>query len=298
MNDPVLDLVQKHGLQYRHSNQDYLIHCLNPEHPDNNPSMRVDKNSGMFNCFSCGFKGNLFRHFGVFANLVPLQVRGLKQKLKDLHSSHFGIEMPRGSEPIASSMRGISLKTLRHFEAFTTSLVEPLMDRVCFPIYDITGKLRLIVGRHAHSSSGNRYVNYPAGAEVFTFPSVLPQNTRTIVLVEGLFDMLNLYDKGLHNVVCCFGTQTLLNNTKDKLMPYRMQGVTHVYLMFDGDEAGVGATKKLKPILDECGFVSEVCSLEEGTDPGDLSQLEVTQVKSYILAELEQKTYEQTSSSN
>ena len=53
--------------------------------------------------------------------------------------------------------------------------------------------------------------------------------------------MLNLFDKGMENAVCCFGTNTLQNNTKQKLLPFRAQGVTHIYILFDGDDAGTKA---------------------------------------------------------
>ena len=30
-----------------------------------------------------------------------------------------------------------------------------------------------------------------------------------MILVEGIFDVLNLHDKGLPNAVCCFGTRNI-----------------------------------------------------------------------------------------
>jgi DNA primase len=97
-----------------------------------------------------------------------------------------------------------------------------------------------------------------------------------------MFDMLNLYDKGLENVVCCFGTNTLQNNTKQKLLPFKAQGVTHIYLMFDGDEAGQKAAKILKPLIEDCEFVVEIIDLPDGTDPGELSQEDVDATAEYI----------------
>ena len=55
-----------------------------------------------------------------------------------------------------------------------------------------------------------------------------------------------------------FGTNTLQNNTKQKLLPFKAQGVTHVYLMFDGDEAGQKAARSLKPLIEECEFIVEI----------------------------------------
>ena len=66
-------LLNKQEVGYTPSGQDYLIRCLNPEHDDNNPSLRVDRVTGIMHCFSCGFSGNLFTHFG--APESPLEVR-------------------------------------------------------------------------------------------------------------------------------------------------------------------------------------------------------------------------------
>ena len=62
----VYELLKKQGHNLQPSGQDYLISCLNPEHEDQHPSMRVDQATGIFNCLSCGFKGNLFKYYGVF----------------------------------------------------------------------------------------------------------------------------------------------------------------------------------------------------------------------------------------
>ena len=67
------DLLREKKIQYTLSGRDALIHCLNPEHDDNSPSMRVDKVTGIFHCFSCGYKGNLFTFYGAPAS--PLEVR-------------------------------------------------------------------------------------------------------------------------------------------------------------------------------------------------------------------------------
>jgi DNA primase len=94
--------------------------------------------------------------------------------------------------------------------------------------------------------------------------------------------MLNLFDKGMRNVVCTFGTSTIsTENVSTKLMPYRVQGVEKIYIMYDGDNAGREAAKHIKPIIESDGFIVEVLELEEGTDPGDMSQESVDMMKEY-----------------
>lgn len=282
MSDPVLELIQKNGLEYKSSGRDYLIKCLNPEHPDADPSFRVDRISGVAHCFSCGFKTNIFKFYGVFTNPVPIKIAKLKEKLGELKTMNMGQELPAGATPYTKSFRGVSAATLKHFEAFYTMQVEKLMDRIIFPVKDITGKTQVYVARHMLSNGNPRYVNYPRGVTMPLFPPMVPQGYRSLVIVEGIFDMLNLYDKGLENVSCAFGTNTLQSDTKLKLMPFKAQGITHIYLMFDGDEAGEKAAKTMKPLLEDCEFIVEIITLADGTDPGEMGQEDVSSIIEYI----------------
>lgn len=282
MSDPVLELLQKNGLEYKVSGRDYLIKCLNPEHPDTNPSFRVDRVSGIAHCFSCGFKTNIFKYYGVFTNPIPIKIAKLKEKLEDLKIMAKGLDLPAGATIFNKTFRGISAQTLKHFEAFYTNQEEKLVDRIVFPIKDITGKTVVYVGRHMLSNGNPRYLNYPSKVQIPVFPAQIPAGHHSLVLVEGIFDMLNLYDKGLKNVVCTFGTNTLQNDTKLKLLPFKAQGVTHIFILFDGDEAGEKAAALLKPLIEACEFIVEIVKLPDGMDPGELDQENVDSIKEYI----------------
>jgi len=281
MSDPVLELIQKANLGYSVSGRDYLISCLNPEHPDSNPSFRVDRVSGVAHCFACGFKTNLFKYYGVFTNPVPMKIAALKEKLAALKTFGQELELPPGYTPWTKIFRGISPQTLKHFGAFYTNKEEKLVDRIIFPIRDITNKTQVFVGRHTLSNGNPRYLNYPSGVKIPLYPAHLPQGYKSVVLVEGLFDMLNLYDNGCKNAVCCFGTNTLQNDTKQKLLPFRAQGITHVYILFDGDEAGRKSAKFLKPLIEEEGFVVEVVDLPDDIDPGELDAEDIRGIVEY-----------------
>lgn len=282
MSDPVLELINKNGLGFTVSGRDYLIKCLNPEHEDSNPSFRVDRVSGVAHCFSCGFKTNIFKFFGVFTNPVPIRIAALKEKLAELKTNGTGLDLPTGHTPYTKQFRGISPQTLRHFGAFYTNQVEKLQDRIVFPIKDITGKIVVFVARHTMSNGNPRYVNYPSGVRIPVYPSHLPSGYKSMVLVEGIFDMLNLYDNGLENVVCAFGTNTLQNETKAKLLPFKAQGITHIYLLFDGDDAGRKAAQQLKPTIEQEGFIVEIINLPDGTDPGELDKEDIRSISEYI----------------
>lgn len=282
MTDAVLEILQKNGLEYKSSGRDYLIKCLNPDHPDSNPSFRVDRISGVAHCFSCGFKTNIFKYYGVFSNPIPIKIAKLKEKLANIRNFYNGVDLPAGATPYVRAFRGISQATLKHFEAFYTNQVETLVDRIIFPIKDVTGKTQVYVARHLLSNGNPRYVNYPSGVTMPLFPASAPPGSTALVLVEGITDMLNLFDKGLKNVSCTFGTNTLQNDTKAKLQPFKAQGITHIYIMFDGDAAGQTAANKLLPLIEECEFIVEIVEMEEDTDPGEFDQESVDRLMEYI----------------
>jgi DNA primase len=211
-----------------------------------------------------------------------MKIAALKEKLNELKTSHIGLELPSGHIPYLKQFRGVSPQTLKYFGAFYTNIVEKLQDRIIFPVKDITGKIVVFVGRHTLSNGNPRYINYPSGVKMPVFPSHLPSGYQSMVIVEGVFDMLNLYDKGLENVVCAFGTNTLQNDTNQKLLPFKAQGITHIYLLFDGDEAGDKAAKALKPLIEAENFIVEIIKLPDGTDPGELDMIEVRSIAEYI----------------
>jgi DNA primase len=94
-----------------------------------------------------------------------------------------------------------------------------------------------------------------------------------VILVEGIFDMLNLHDKGLTNAICCFGVN---NFNKHKLNTLKISGVSGIDLLFDADDAGDKAVEKVKKI---CGdFPVRTIKLKSG-DPGDLSLQQVQSIR-------------------
>lgn len=281
MSNPVQELLQSKGVAFNNSGKDFLTKCLNPDHNDSNPSFRIDKVSGVAHCFSCGFKTNIFKFYGILTNNVSIKVVKLKDKLRALKESHDGLDPMKGAKPFNKQFRGISVKTLKEFEAFYTDTEEEMQDRIIFPVKDVRNKTTAYVGRHMLSDGNPRYLIRPVHAVVGTYPIILPTRPNKIVLVEGIFDFLNVYDKGLHNAVCTFGTSKLFNDTAEKLLPYKVMGVEKFFIMYDGDKPGKEAAAKIKPLIEEAGFLVEIIDLPEGTDPGDLDQEFVDMIIEY-----------------
>jgi DNA primase len=102
----------------------------------------------------------------------------------------------------------------------------------------------------------------------------------SVILVEGIYDMVNLHDKGLDNAVCCFGTK---NINEDKLRMLSIQGVEEVIIFFDGDDAGQNAAKEVKEMAERVGLLSRNVALKD-TDPGALPLKSVQTLKSKLYA--------------
>ena len=272
------ELLESKNIPYTPRGKDYVIKCLNPEHDDSNPSMRVDQITGIFNCFSCGYKGNLFTHFGQKANGMQLKREFLKRKIQKVRAESVGLQLPAHAVPYIGDWRGIKPATYDKFGAFNCETDGMFSGRINFPIYDLTGNIVAFVGRHT-TGGVPKYLNSPPGAKMPLFPKVNTINS-SVILVEGIYDMLNLHDKGLTNAVCCFGVK---NVTEEKLNILTMQGVDRIDIFLDNDEAGQLGAKKIEGLCQELGIVTNNIKFgDKNIDAGALTQAQVDKLKSQL----------------
>jgi len=271
----VEEILNKHNIPFTPKGQDYVVSCLNPEHEDNNPSMHIDQQEGAFHCFSCGFKGNVFKFFNIDRNWQDLRVRQLQDKIATIKANSTGLAIPNGSVPFTRHFRDIDKRTLAEYKAFTHKNFD---GRIVFPLPDITGKIRAFIGRYINSNAHPKYMIKPSGAELPLFPAMVTPIEGTAILVEGIFDALNLIDKGLTNAVAILGAN---NIQLDKIETLRLQGVHTLYTMFDADEAGRKATKVAQRLLSEKFIINDDTALElpDGLDPGELSLEDIKHIK-------------------
>ena len=273
----VQELLENKQVPFLPKGNDFVVSCLNPEHDDGNPSMRVDQITGIFNCFSCGFKGSLFVHFGEKASFLHLRRELLKKKIREKRAESVGLSFPPNALPYVGNWRDIRPETYRKFEAFQEH--DTFIGRIVFPVRDISGKIVAFNARHMTGGTPKYMIN-PPGARMPLFPSKVEPIQGSVILVEGIYDMINLHDKGLTNAVCCFGTR---NINEDKLSILRLQGVEEAIVFFDGDEAGQTAAVKVKELCEKTDLLTRNINLE-GKDPGGLSMSQVERLKTRLYA--------------
>jgi len=273
-----IDLLSDKGIKFSVKGQDALISCLNPEHDDSNPSLRVDRITGIMHCFSCGFKGNLFTYYGAPESPLEVRIHRIKEKIAKSRAQTVGIQLPEDRiEWKGGPFRNISEKTLKIWQAFTWN-VPKFEGRIIFPIRDITGKTVALLGRRIVGMTDKYYI-YPQGVEMPFCPAkVKPINNR-VILVEGIFDALNLWDNGLKNTVCCFGTQQM-NWVKLSLL--KLQGVQGLDIMFDGDEGGNQAAESIKGLAEKMELSVQIVKLKDGQDPGNFNPYEIGKLKKQL----------------
>ena len=165
---------------------------------------------------------------------------------------------------------------MNEFGAFTTQELQ-LQNYICIPVYQF-GKLKFIEGRKISDGGIQpKYYRRPNNAKISTilFPLDKIKNTNYLIFVEGIFDMLNMWQLGYKNTVCLFGAS---NFNKTKLELVDRIGVTKVDIMMDPDTAGAIAAEKISNQLDTRNIQSRIIKLPLGRDPGDLNKEEIKEI--------------------
>lgn len=273
----VEDLLKAKGLDYTSRGRDFVIRCLNPEHEDKNPSLRIDKILGVFNCLSCGYKGNLFTYYGEKPNGLQIRRERLKSIIQDKIQTSVGFDIPKNAVVFNRDWRGISGITFSSFKAFQHNDPE-FIGRVVFPIYSTSDKLVGFVGRHTADGTP-RYLNHPPNCKLPLYPANAVPIKGSVLLVEGLLDMVNLHDKGLTNAICCFGVNKV---TAEKLNLLKIRGVTNLDIFFDADTAGEEGAKKLKELAERSEFSTRIVTYKNCKDPGELTAPQVIKLKEFL----------------
>ncbi|MDP8220071.1 MAG: DNA primase [Candidatus Stygibacter frigidus] len=144
-------------------------------------------------------------------------------------------------------------------------------DRLMIPIHSSSGKVVAFGGRKLDESQpGGKYINSPTtviytkGRELFGLNvTKYDISKRDHVLVsEGYLDMLRLYEQGFINTVASLGTA--LTSEQISLLGRYTQ---NVYIMYDGDEAGIRAALKGAAEVTRHGFQCRIVALPLGEDP-------------------------------
>lgn len=147
-------------------------------------------------------------------------------------------------------------------------------NRIMFPLHDSSGKLVAYNGRAFHGES-NKYINTKE-TPIFKKREILYNYHRAkdaarikkqVIIMEGPMDVIRAYTIGITNVVASLGTAF---GSEQAMLVRKLSN--NVVLCFDGDAAGLKATKSALEELSKIGIQPNIVRLEDDLDPDEYIQ--------------------------
>ena len=229
-----------------------MIYC--PLHDDNNASLAVNYKTGKYHCFGGCLKGSngmdgFLKAIRPDQDLFPRYVAMFPMTLRYEEPEPKKDEIDVEALPLASgneylSFRGISDAAV---EEFQIKYHRPF-DSIVVPLY-MNSQLKGYVRRNIRSNP--KYlnsVNLDRDGLLFPFDLVEPTDDG-IIVVEGVFDVLNAYSKGIRNVVATLGGA--ISPGQVKLLGRLSR---NIILCPDRDVSGVRIADRNTQLLQKFGF--------------------------------------------
>jgi DNA primase len=144
-------------------------------------------------------------------------------------------------------------------------------SRIMFPIISETGTITGFGGRTLLDDD-IKYLNSPESPLFKKGKSFFGLNLskskirelKNLIIVEGYFDLISLYQNGIKNVIAPLGTAL----TPDQI--YRLKRFSdRIYLLFDNDQAGIAAMARGIKLSINQGITPYILRLYEAKDPDE-----------------------------
>ncbi len=155
-------------------------------------------------------------------------------------------------------------------------LIDRFKGRIIFPIHSMSGRVLGFGGRIlTNAKKTAKYINSPE-SDIYHKSKVLYgiyyakqaiAREDNCYLVEGYTDVIQMNQRGIHNVVSSSGTA--LTPEQIRLVNRLTKNIT---VLFDGDAAGLRASLRGIDLILEQGMNVRVCSFPEGEDPDSFSR--------------------------
>lgn len=144
------------------------------------------------------------------------------------------------------------------------------IDRIMFPLYDLTGKVVGFSGRIYKDNGLNKYLNtketpiFKKGQLLYHY-HIAKEECRlkkSVIVMEGFMDVIRASTIGVRNTVALMGTAL----THEQLQLLKRLS-NNIILCLDGDDPGVHATLSIGDMLLEEGLEPKVLVLPNPDDP-------------------------------
>jgi len=288
-------IIDELGINYRRKGNHLSALC--PYHSEKTPSWNIEVNEPYrHRCFACNAKGNIYTLYkdktgeSLYKNLNISAINFQffnelpKKEINDVHNIEDRVELIEGKEldiKLSDEVkdylyyRGCSKEFIEYYNIKyvryakyvdthdrRTEREMKYYNRVITPIY-LEGKLQSIEGRDFTRKSKLK-VLYPFGSNVnFLFDYDRLNRNDSIYIVEGIFDLVQLFNLGLRNITCTFGTG--ISNFQIK----QLNKFKEIYIFPDNDKAGEESIKLYRRELQKDFWI---CNKYNSKDPGDATK--------------------------
>lgn len=250
-------------------NGELMMYC--PLHDDNNASLAVNYRTGKYHCFGGCVKGSngmdgflkaIKPDQDLFTRYVAMFPMALRYEEPEPKKDEIEVEaLPLAIDNGYLASRGISNETVKEFQI---KYHRPF-DAIVVPLY-MKKELKGYVRRNIKTNP--KYlnsVNLDRDGLLFPFDLVEPTSDG-IIVVEGVFDVLNAYSKGVRNVVATLGGA--ISPGQIKLLGRLNR---NLILCPDRDSSGVRIADRNTKILMKYGFhISYTFAPDGHKDFGDV----------------------------
>ena len=263
-------------------------------HPngDAHPSFGIDLEKGLYNCFSCGAKGNMLRFImdmedidshsaslvlnKYASELSPEQLLKMLERGEYVPRSavtpiHAEVQRWAANEHPYWATRGLTKQTIAKYRLG----YDASENRVTIPHYfdgQLVGYLKRALGNDKPKYKNS--TGFPKKETLFNL-DVAKQDT-TALLVEAALSVIWLDQCGVHNAVASFGAS--LSNEQAVLLRMNFNSVI---IWYDPDEAGRKETRNVIKMLSP--FVNVFVVDSPRGDPNELSEADCLDTLNYCV---------------
>jgi DNA primase len=289
----VKEIIRFAGLKGKQKGNEFIGACVFHEQrgfgKDKNPSLHINTEKGLYNCWSCKASGNMY-NFVIEVGLTDIDsVYDFLEQFVSLDTGSHGdiskdikrifnpeeekdpeLEEYRKGYHLYFKRRKINEETVRRFKAGYNKRLK----RVIIPIYNTEMKNVALVGR-AINDVQPRYLytkDAPLSSTLFGCQLFQHNPEREIILVEGILDVMWMHQLGYTNTL-----GTMMTKIHDEQVEYLMElGARNFILFFDDDKPGVEFTLSM---IGECvkywPAVKCVMDYNDNKDPQSMSRQEI-----------------------
>jgi len=206
--------------------------------------------------------------------LSHLQSRGLSNTIIKKFKIGFSLNKKNAllSKLRNNEMRSDAMRSSGLFIDTKTGYMDRFRGRIMFSIFNSAGKITAFAGRVFKSDDPAKYINSPE-TPIYNKSKILYglhetkqniRNQKSVIVVEGYLDFLQLYQAGIKNIVAISGTAFT-----DQHALQIKRFCEQVYLAYDGDSAGKSAAIRAGYVLIRAGLSPVVIQIPDGLDPDD-----------------------------